>query len=75
MGEFCRKMKSTTDALRGLGYPVPEHDFVLNIVRGLPSSYKYLRTLITHQRPTPTFLHVRDALTWRSSPRVSILLP
>jgi hypothetical protein len=33
------------------------------MMRGLPSSYEALRTLITHQRPTPTFLQVRDALT------------
>jgi hypothetical protein len=56
-------MKSTADALRDLGYPVPEHVLVLNVVRGLPNSYEALRTLVTHQRPTPTFLEVRDALT------------
>jgi hypothetical protein len=48
VGEFCRKMKSTADALRDLGYPVPEHVLVLNVMRGLPSSYEALQTLITH---------------------------
>jgi hypothetical protein len=42
---------------------VPEHVSVLNVVRGLPSCYEALRTLITHQRPPPTFLEVCDALT------------
>jgi hypothetical protein len=63
VGEFCWKMKRTADALRDLGYPVPEHVLVLNVVWGLPSNYETLRTLITHQRPTPTFLQARDALT------------
>jgi hypothetical protein len=48
VGEFCRKMKSTADALCDLGYPVPEHVLVLNGMRGLPSSYEALQTLITH---------------------------
>jgi hypothetical protein len=48
VGDYCRKMKITTDALRDLGYPVPEHVSVLNVVRGLPSSYEALRTLFTH---------------------------
>jgi hypothetical protein len=42
------KIKSTADAIRDLGYPVPKHVLVLNVVRGLPSSYETLHTLITH---------------------------
>jgi hypothetical protein len=63
VGDYCRKMKSTADGLRDLGYTVPEHVLVLNILRGLPSSYEAMRTLLTNQQPPPTFLQVRDALT------------
>jgi hypothetical protein len=63
VSDYCRKMKSTTDGLRDLGFTVPEHILVLNVLRGLPSSYEGVRTLLTHQQPPPTFLQVRDALT------------
>jgi hypothetical protein len=63
VAEFCRKMKRTADALRDLGYPVPEHVLVLNVLRDLLGSYEAVRTLLTHQQPTPTFLRARDALT------------
>jgi hypothetical protein len=61
--DYCRKMKSTADGLRDLGYTVPEHVLVLNVLRGLPSSYKAVQTPLTHQQPTTTFLQVRGALT------------
>jgi hypothetical protein len=32
-------------------------------LRGLPNSYEAVRTLLTHQQPSPTFLQVRGALT------------
>jgi hypothetical protein len=60
-------MKSTADALRDLGYPVSEHVLVLNVVRGLPSSYEALRTLITHQRPPPTFPTLLHFFAWVST--------
>jgi hypothetical protein len=63
VGDFCSKMKSTADTLQDLGYPVPEHVLALNVVRGLSESYAALRTMFTHQKPTPTFLQLRDALT------------
>jgi hypothetical protein len=63
MSDYCRKMKSTTDGLRDLGFTVLENIIVLNILRGLPSSYEAVQTLLTHQQPPTTFLQVRDALT------------
>jgi hypothetical protein len=49
-------MKSTADGLRDLGFTILEHILVLNVLRGLPSSYEAVRTLLTHQQPPPTFL-------------------
>jgi hypothetical protein len=63
VGNYRRKMKSTADGLRDLGFTVPEHILVLNVLRGLPSRYEVVRTLLTPQQPPPTFLQVRDALT------------
>jgi hypothetical protein len=54
--DYCRKMKSTADGLRDLGFTILEHILVLNVLRGLPSSYEAVRTLLTHQQPPPTFL-------------------
>jgi hypothetical protein len=62
VGDYCRKMRARPMRFTSSG-TVPEHVSVLNVVRGLPSCYEALRTLITHQRPPPTFLEVRDALT------------
>jgi hypothetical protein len=63
VSDYYRKMKSTADGLRDLGFMVPEHILVLNVLRGLPISYEAVQTLLTHQQPPPTFLQVRDALT------------
>jgi hypothetical protein len=58
------------------GYTVPEHVLVLNVLRGLPSSYEAVRTLLTHQQSTPTFL-CRSVMPspWRSSPGPPTHLP
>jgi hypothetical protein len=65
VGEYCRKMKNTTDGLRDLGFTVPEHILVLNVLRGLPSSYEAVRTLLTQQQPPPWSVMPSP---WRSSP-------
>jgi hypothetical protein len=63
VSDYCGKMKSTADGLRDLGFTVPEHILVLNVLGDLPNRYEAVRTLLTHQQPPPTFLQVRDALT------------
>jgi hypothetical protein len=63
VSDYCRKMMSTADGLRDLGFTVPEHILVLNVLWGLPSNYEAVQTLLTHQQPPPTFLQVCDALT------------
>jgi hypothetical protein len=51
VSDYCRKMKSMADGLRDLSFTVPEHILVLNVLRGLPSSYEVVRRLLTHQQP------------------------
>ena len=50
------------DALHDLGCPVSDRVLMLNILRGLSSTYDHLKGWIARQRPFPTFLQVRDDL-------------
>ena len=47
VGEFCRRMKGMADAFHDLRCPVPDRILVLNVLRGLNSTYDHLRTWIT----------------------------
>ena len=49
-------------ALHDLGDPVSDRVLVLNVLRGLSSTYDHLKGWIARQRPFPTFLQVRDGL-------------
>jgi hypothetical protein len=62
VGEYCRRMKSMADALHDLGDPVSDRVLVLNVLRGLSSTYDHLKCWIARQRPFPTFLQVLDDL-------------
>ena len=55
-------MKSMADALHDLGDPVSDRVLVLNVLRGLSSTYDHLKGWIARQRPFPTFLQVWDDL-------------
>ena len=44
VGEFCRRMKGMADALHDLGCPVSDRILVLNVLRGLSSTYDHLKT-------------------------------
>ena len=55
-------MKSMADALHDLGDPVSDRVLVLNVLRGLSSTYDHLKGWIARQRPFPTFLQIRDDL-------------
>ena len=53
-------MKGMADALHDLGCPVSDRVLVLNVLRGLSSTYDHLKSWIACQRPFPSFLQVRD---------------
>ena len=46
VGEFCQQMKGMADALHDLGCPVSDRVLVLNILRGLSSTYDHLKSWI-----------------------------
>ena len=50
------------DALHDLRDPVSDRVLVLNVLRGLSSTYDHLKSRIARQRPFPSFLQVRDDL-------------
>jgi hypothetical protein len=60
--EYCRKMKGIADALADLGEPIPDHTFVLNLLRGLNERFQFMSQLVTRQRPLPPFAEVRADL-------------
>ena len=43
VGEYCRRMKGMADALHDLGDPVSDRVLVLNVLRGLSSTYDHLK--------------------------------
>jgi hypothetical protein len=49
-------MKSITDTLGDLSWPVEDCLLVLNVLRGLSDRYDHLQMWITWQRPFSTFL-------------------
>jgi hypothetical protein len=63
IGEYCWRMKSMANALHDLEDLVSDRVLVLNVLRGLSSTYSHLKSWIARQRPFPTFLQVRDDLT------------
>ena len=44
VGEFCRRMKGMADALHDFGCPVSDRVLVLNVLRGLSSTYNHLKS-------------------------------
>src|SRR4029078_11060892 len=48
------------DTLHDLGDRVSDRILVLNVLRGLSSTYDHLKGWIARQMPFPTFLQVRD---------------
>lgn len=62
VADYCRKQKELADALTAVGTPIVDRSLVLNTLRGLSPHFAHMRTLISMQRPMPTFLETRSAL-------------
>lgn len=60
--DYCRKMKAMADTLGDLGYPVRDRSLVLATLNGLNCKYDHMQTLITMQRPFPSFADMRSQL-------------
>lgn len=56
---YCRKMKAITDALDGLGEPVPDRTLVLDVLRGLNGQFQFMAHLTrSRSRSSKTFVPI-----------------
>lgn len=62
VADYCRKQKTLADELAAVGTSIPDRRLVLNTLRGLNRRFAHMRTLLSMQRPTPSFLETRSAL-------------
>ncbi|XP_025791834.1 uncharacterized protein LOC112873017 [Panicum hallii] len=64
VAEYCRCYKKLAEDLRDLGEPVSYRSLVLNIIRGLNERLLALGLHLRRTSPLPSFLQVRDDLTF-----------
>jgi hypothetical protein len=59
---YCHRLKALSDALCDVGQPVTNQTLVLTCMRGLNARFSDITTLVTVQRPLPSFLQTRSLL-------------
>ena len=62
VSDYCQKIKTLTDSLRDVGYPVSDPTLVINTLRGLNPRFSSAATHISLMVPLPTFTNVRSML-------------
>ncbi|VFQ93802.1 unnamed protein product [Cuscuta campestris] len=62
MATYCQELRNIADWLDDVDAPVSEHQFVLQMLRGLPDDLQAQTSFIQFQDPLPSFLQVRSAL-------------
>jgi uncharacterized membrane protein YgcG len=62
--EYCRRLKKMADDLTALGEVVTDRTLVFNVLRGLNESFTHVGALLRRARPFPTFLQVKDDLSF-----------
>ncbi|XP_066167862.1 uncharacterized protein [Oryza sativa Japonica Group] len=62
VNDYCRRMKTMADSLGDLGDPLTDRALVLATLNGLNEKFDTLRSLVTMQRPFPSFADVRSQL-------------
>ncbi|EEC84135.1 hypothetical protein OsI_30480 [Oryza sativa Indica Group] len=60
VNDYCRRMKAMADSLADLGDPVTDRGLILATLNGLSAKFQNLKTIITMQRPFPSFADVRS---------------
>jgi hypothetical protein len=64
---YRHRLKALSDALRDVGQPVTDQTLVLTCLRGLNARFSDITTLVTMQRPLPSFLQMRSLLLLRET--------
>ncbi|KAL4562284.1 hypothetical protein LXL04_034484 [Taraxacum kok-saghyz] len=60
--EYCHNLKHLADALHDVDSTISELELVMQILRGLPSSYHSIVDVITNTKPFPSFLEAKNML-------------
>ncbi|XP_006598411.2 uncharacterized protein [Glycine max] len=64
---YCQHLKSLSDQLKNVGFPVDNSRLVLQLVSGLTEPYKGVATLIRQSDPLPQFYQARSMLVLEES--------
>jgi hypothetical protein len=62
MTDYCKKQKALAAELSAVGTTILDKGLVLNTLRGLNKRFRHMRTLISMQKPLPSFNETRSAL-------------
>nr|KYP41634.1 hypothetical protein KK1_036991 [Cajanus cajan] len=60
---YCQHLKSLSDQLKNVGFPIDNNRLVLQLVSGLTESYNDVATLIRQSDPLPQFYQAHSMLT------------
>ena len=64
---YCQHLKSLSDQLKNVGFPVNNSRLVLQLMSGLTDPYKGVATLIHQSDPLPQFYQARSMLVLEES--------
>eukprot|EP00256_Glycine_max_P053583 XP_014620240.1 uncharacterized protein LOC106795331 [Glycine max] len=64
---YCQYLKSLSDQLKNVDFPVDNNRLVLQLVSGLTEPYKGVTTLIRQSDPLPQFYQARSMLVFKES--------
>jgi hypothetical protein len=62
ISDYCCRLKTMADALRGFGEDIPDRTLVLNVIRGLNEKFAPIGIHLLRAKPFPTFLEARTEL-------------
>ncbi|XP_066161974.1 uncharacterized protein [Oryza sativa Japonica Group] len=62
ISDYCRLLKSMADMLGDLGEPVHDRSLVLQHLTGLSPKFGHMQSLLSMQKPFPSFLDARSQL-------------
>ncbi|XP_074374667.1 uncharacterized protein LOC141715081 [Apium graveolens] len=66
---YCQHLKSFSDQLSNIGYPVTKQRLVLQLVSGLTENYSGVATFIQQSDPLPPFYKARSMLVLEETSR------
>lgn len=65
--KYCHKLKVISDLLENIGKLIEESTLVMHTINGPNEKYDNISGIIRHQRPLPSFTHMRAMLELEES--------